>query len=155
MAFGIGVFQFLHDCNIASLMRSAYCLDASFVFTIGRKYQRSAADTVNCTQQIPYYHYLTFDEFLKNMPVGYQLVCVENPENAKSLETFRHPRNAIYLLGSEGQGLPKYVLDRKYPVVKVNSKECLNVSTTGSIVMYDRQSKNIQMKLSRLKNGNY
>ena len=155
MAFGIGVFQFLHDCNIASLMRSAYCLDASFVLTMGRKDQGSAAGRVDCTQQIPYYHYLTFDEFLKNMPVGYQLVCVENPENAKSLETFRHPRNAIYLLGSEGQGLPKYVLDRKYTIIKINSKECLNVSTTGSIVINDRQSKNIQMKKKKKKNGNY
>lgn len=150
MAFGIGILNYLHDCNISSLMRSAYCFGASFVFTIGRKYQRTAADTVNCTEQIPYYHYLTLEDFEKNIPSGYQIVCVENPENAKNLETFCHPRNTIYLLGSEAQGLPKKILDKKWQIVKINTSKCLNVSTAGSIVMYDRQAKLMQKKLGGL-----
>lgn len=150
MAFGIGILNYHHDCNISGLMRSAYCFDASFVFTIGRKYQRTAADTVNCTEQIPYYHYLTLEDFEKNIPSGYQIVCVENPENAKNLETFCHPRNVIYLLGSEAQGLPKKVLDKKWQVVKINTSKCLNVSIAGSIVMYDRQAKLMQKKLGGL-----
>jgi len=152
MSFGIGLYQYLHPVNAGGLMRSAYCLGASFVFTIGRKYRREAADTIHCTEQIPYYHYETLDEFIKNIPVGYQVICVENPEKARNLETFCHPRNAIYLLGSEGNGLPEKVLNKNWPVVKIDSKMCLNVASTGSIIMYDRQAKIAQQKLSGLKN---
>lgn len=150
MAFAIGVMNYVHDCNISALMRSAFCFESSFVFTIGRKYQRSAADTVNCIEQIPYYNYLTLEDFEKHIPSGWQVVCVENPENADNLETFCHPRNVIYLLGSEAQGLPKKVLGKKWRTVKINSQQCLNVSTAGSIVMYDRQAKLIQKKMGGL-----
>jgi tRNA (guanosine-2'-O-)-methyltransferase len=148
MAFGIGILNYLHDCNISGLMRSAYCFNAGFVFTIGKKYKRESADTVNCIEQIPYYHYLTLDDFEKNIPYGYQVICVENPPEAKKIETFCHPKKAIYLLGNEAQGLPKKVINKNWPIVKIESKMCLNVSVAGSIIMYDRQAKIAQQKLS-------
>ena len=52
-----------------------------------------------------------------------------------------HPRRACYLLGAEDFGLKKEALDLCHQVVRIPSKFCLNVSTTGSIVMFDRNSK--------------
>jgi tRNA (guanosine-2'-O-)-methyltransferase len=91
---------------------------------------------------------LNFEQFLLNSPKGYQVVAVENPIDARPLETFCHPRKAIYLLGSEAGGLPKKILDLIPLVVKIDSAECLNVCTAGSIVMYDRNSKIIQKRMS-------
>ena len=59
------------------------------------------------------------------------------------LEEFIHPRNAIYILGSEDHGVPKAVVRGCREVV---SLECVNygsynVAVAGSLVMYDRMVK--------------
>ncbi len=59
------------------------------------------------------------------------------------LSEFVHPRNAIYILGSEDHGVPKSVVRGCREVV---SLECelygsYNVAVAGSIVMYDRMMK--------------
>ena len=85
--------------------------------------------------------YNTFDDFYKNLPKGAMLVGVELNEKAEHLETFKHPRRCVYLLGAEDHGLSKAAIDKSHFLVKFKSTLSLNVSVAGSIVMYDRQSK--------------
>jgi tRNA G18 (ribose-2'-O)-methylase SpoU len=56
------------------------------------------------------------------------------------LSEFDHPRNAIYILGSEDHGVPKNVLRACREVVSLEAQEyaSYNVAVAGSIVMYDR-----------------
>ena len=59
------------------------------------------------------------------------------------LSEFVHPRNAIYILGSEDHGVPTSVVRGCREVI---SLECelygsYNVAVAGSIVMYDRMMK--------------
>lgn len=138
--FGIGIFHPKHDCNIGTLFRSAFAFNASFVFTIGRKYRTQSSDTPKSIQQIPYYHYLTYENFYGNLPKGCRIVCIEISEKARSLPNFVHPEQCIYLLGNEGNGIPEKHLNDKL-VVQIPTQFCLNVSTAGSIVMYDRVAK--------------
>jgi len=88
-------------------------------------------------------NYLEFYEMLLARPVGAILIGVEM--GGAPLATFKHPKQAIYLLGSEDNGLPKCLLNAMNEVVSVESigRPSYNVAVAGSIVMYHRMiSKN-------------
>ena len=137
--FGIGIQNGKTPENRGVLWRSAQNLGASFIFTIGNRYEKQACDTHNAVKSIPYFHYETFDDFFKNLPKGARIVGVELDNKAEDLETFHHPRRCVYLLGAEDHGLSKQAIEKSHFLVKFKSKLSLNVSVAGSIVMYDRQ----------------
>ncbi len=137
--FGIGIQNGKTPENLGVLWRSAQNLGASFIFTIGNRYAKQACDTHNAVKSMPYYHYNTFEEFLKNQPKGTRIVGVELDESAQDLEEFHHPRRCVYLLGAEDHGLTKEAIEKSHFLVKFKSQLSLNVSVAGSIIMYDRQ----------------
>lgn len=141
--FGIGIQNGKTPENLGVLWRSAQNMGASFIFTIGNRYAKQACDTHKAVGAMPYFHYETFDDFFKNLPKGAMLVGVELDKKAEQLETFEHPRRCVYLLGAEDHGLSKTAKEKAHFLVKFKSELSLNVSVAGSIVMYDRQLKNI------------
>ena len=141
--FGIGIQNGKTPENLGVLWRSAQNMGASFIFTIGNRYAKQACDTHKAVGAMPYFHYDTFDDFFKNLPKGAMLVGVELDKKATQLETFEHPRRCVYLLGAEDHGLSKTAKGKAHFLVKFKSELSLNVSVAGSIVMYDRQSKNM------------
>ena len=118
--------------------RTAQNLGASFIFTIGHRYSKQASDTHDAVKAIPYYHYETFEDFIKNLPKGARLVGVELNDKAENLEDFHHPRRCVYLLGAEDNGLTKEAIEKSHFLVKFKSRLSLNVAVAGSIVLYDR-----------------
>jgi len=137
--YGIGIYHPKTSVNIGTLWRSAHIFGASFIFTIGKRYQKQASDTMCSPRHIPLYNYLSFEEFKDNLPYLAQLICVEINQKSKPLRTFKHPHQAVYLLGAEDYGIPEKILIQSI-VIQIESHEsyCLNVSTSGSIIMYDR-----------------
>jgi len=137
--FGIGVYHPKSSVNIGTLWRSAYIFGASFMFTIGRRYTKQASDTMKSYRHIPLFNFDSFDEFKAKLPMDSRLVFVEIDSSASSLETFNHPQQATYVLGAEDSGLPLQLF-KGFSVVTIPSlrQYCLNVSTAGSIIMYDR-----------------
>jgi tRNA G18 (ribose-2'-O)-methylase SpoU len=140
--WGVGVYHPKHGVNVGTLFRSAVCFNAHFAFTVGRRYAKTNADTVNAPGVLPVYHHLTIDDLVAGLPHGCRLVGVELAEGAYSLLNYSHPRQACYLLGAEDHGLPPAVLDRCHEVVQIPfAKHCLNVATAGTVVAYDRLAK--------------
>jgi len=139
--FGIGIQNGKTPQNLGVLWRSAQNMGASFIFTIGNRYAKQACDTHKAIGAMPYFHYENFNDFYKNLPKGAQLVGVELDDTAVSLETFKHPRRCVYLLGAEDHGLSKAAIEKSHFLVKFKSTLSLNVSVAGSIIMYDRQAK--------------
>nr|WP_321231605.1 RNA methyltransferase [uncultured Psychroserpens sp.] len=137
--FGIGIQNGKTPENLGVLWRSAQNLGASFIFTIGNRYAKQSSDTHNAVKSMPYFHYDTFEEFYKNLPKGARIVGVELTEEAQDLETFKHPRRCVYLLGAEDHGLSHKAIEKSHFLIKFKSELSLNVSVAGSIVMYDRQ----------------
>lgn len=137
--FAIGVYYPKTEENIGTLWRSANIYGASYIFTIGRRYKKQSSDTLKTYRHIPLFHYDNYEEFRRNLPHDVQIVCLENNEGAVDLRTFNHPQRAIYLLGSEDNGLPDNILSGRKVICVPSEKDfCLNVSVAGSIVMYDR-----------------
>ena len=139
--FGIGIIQPKTSSNIGTLLRSAYQLGASLVYTIGGRYKASSTDTLNVPARIPLIEVNDWNAFVENSPTSAVWVVIEM--GGTPLSEFHHPRNAIYILGSEDHGVPKNVLRACREVVSLEAAEyaSYNVAVAGSIVMYDRMIK--------------
>jgi len=139
--FGIGIYQPKTGHNIGTLWRTAYILGASYIFIIDGKYKHQTSDTQKTWSKIPFYKYDNFEHFYSSLPHSTQLVGVEMDSKSESISTFAHPMRAAYLLGAEDNGLPQQVIDRCHHLVQLPGKTSLNVSISGSIVIYDRIQK--------------
>lgn len=137
--FEIGVFHNKTATNLGTLMRSAFQLGASGVFTIGRRYQRQSSDTTKSYRHLPVRHFLTFDEYVAALPMDTPIVAVEF--GGKPVEEFTHPERASYLLGAEDSGLPHDVIKRcpRHLSLRAVGQPSYNVAVAGSIVMYQRR----------------
>lgn len=142
--FGIGIFHCKTETNVGTLWRSAAILGADFIFTIGKRYQAQSSDSVKAPRHIPLYHYKDYDDFFQHVPYSCPVIAVELADNSVPLETFVHPERCIYLLGAEDSGIPESILSRCQSTVQLIGDICYNVSTAGSIVMYDRATKALE-----------
>ncbi|KAL7551505.1 hypothetical protein ACHAWF_014698 [Thalassiosira exigua] len=137
--FGIGILHPKTSQNVGTLWRSAYQLGASILYTIGGRYKANSSDTLNVPARIPLIELDDWNSFAEwAAPKAAVWVAVEM--GGTPLAEFEHPRNAIYILGSEDHGVPKSVLRGCREVVSLESEQygSYNVAVAGSIVMYDR-----------------
>lgn len=142
--FGIGVYHPKTIENIGTLWRSAYLFNASFIFTIGRRYNKQASDTVKAYKHIPLWNFKTYAEFKESMPYNSRIVCVELSDKSTPLNITHHHEQAVYLLGAEDYGIPKEVLEGNQVIQITTCKPySMNVAVAGSIVMYDRFIKSL------------
>ena len=137
--FGIGVEGITKAMNAGGLFRAAHAFGASFVFVIGANYARGEAanaDTSDAPGQVPLYEFA--DAASLRLPRDCRLVGVEFVEEATALPSFRHPRNAAYVLGRERGSLSPELVALCDDIVKIPTRFCLNLAVAGAIVRYDR-----------------
>lgn len=137
--FGIGIENMKTPNNLGTLWRSAINLGADFIFVIGKRYKHQCSDTVKAFRHIPLFEYETIDDLV--IPHDCKLVGVEILPISQDLRTYKHPERAIYLLGAEDHGLSSRALQKCHDIVQFESNFCMNVSCAGSILMWDRKSK--------------
>lgn len=138
---GIGIERPKTEANLGTLYRSAVALGADFIFTIGHRYRREPTDTIGAPGHLPVFAYSDLTDFNSHRPFGAPLIGVELVADARPLEGFAHPRQAVYLLGPEDGSLSRAALDLCQFVVSFDSRYCLNVASAGSVVLYDRHVK--------------
>jgi tRNA G18 (ribose-2'-O)-methylase SpoU len=139
--FGVAVYHPKIEVNIGSLWRSASAFGASYLATIGRRYQtRQAGDTTDATAHIPLLHFQTMDDLLDHLPRGCPLVGVELDPRATELSSYHHRDRALYLFGAEDRGLPSFVLDQCHDLVQIPTKTpwSINLACAGSVVLGHR-----------------
>lgn len=140
--WGIGVYHPKKEHNFGTILRNAYAFGASFVYTIGPRFRRQAADTARAWRHVPVFRYETVDDLVSHLPYGCSLVGVELLEEAVYLPRFSHPERVCYLLGAEDYGLPREVISRCEHTIRIpGAAYCLNLATAATIIMYDRISK--------------
>jgi tRNA G18 (ribose-2'-O)-methylase SpoU len=137
--FGIGVEGISKAVNVGTLFRTAHAFDAAFVFTLRAQYNRREgghSDTSDTPRSVPTYHFSDLESF--RLPLGCRLIGIEITEDAIELPTFRHPRQAAYILGAEREGLSKDVQSLCDYIVKIPMRFSVNLGVAGALVMYDR-----------------
>ena len=137
--FAIGVQSISKAHNVGNLLRTSHAFGASYFFTLGATYKKKdlrESDTSGAVTNIPVHEFESIDEF--KIPVGAKLVGVELTPDAVDLPSFRHPRQAIYILGPEGGNLSPEIIAKCDYTVKIPMRFCVNVGVAGALVMYDR-----------------
>jgi tRNA(Leu) C34 or U34 (ribose-2'-O)-methylase TrmL len=138
--FGIGIYHPKTTENVGALWRSAHNFGADFIFTVGARYHKQPSDTTKASRHVPLYHYANMEDLKSHMPQGAELVFVEQAEGSANLSGFKHPEAAVYVLGAQDYGVPEHEM-RGYRTIAIATPLCLDVAVAGSIVLYDRQSK--------------
>jgi len=136
--FGIGIEEGKYDVNYGTIFRTAQIMGADFCFIIGDKCKKMATDTMHSYNNMPVFHYKDSQDFLDHLPIGVKLISIEMGEDAIELSDFKHPKNAVYVLGNEKEGVSKEIIDKSYAVVKLKGENSMNVAVAGSIIIYDR-----------------
>ena len=137
--FAIGVEQISKAGNLGNLMRSAHSFGASYFFTIAPELdfkEVRRTDTSGGVESLPYFEYDSFDDFMT--PAKCEIVAIELTPDSVELPSFRHPKSAIYVLGSEMGNVSDDMMGIADHVIKIPMKFCVNVGVAGAIVMYDR-----------------
>ena len=137
--FGIGIHGGKNEANQGTLWRSAWQLGAAFTFTVGARFEKTSADTTKTWTTIPAYAYPDWSVFAAAQPYCAAWVAVEM--GGTPLEDFTHPDRAVYVLGSEDNGLPTSVLRAcahhvSLPVAEEGRTASFNVAVTGSMIRY-------------------
>ena len=81
---------------------------AAFIFSVGARFEKSSADTTKAWTSLPAYEYSDWNAFAASQPYSAAWVAVEM--GGVPLEEFEHPDRAVYVLGSEDNGLPSSIL---------------------------------------------
>lgn len=139
--FGIGCLNMKTSMNYGTLFRTAQVFEADFIFLIGCRFKVQASDTMKSWRHIPTFVYKDFEDFNNHRPFDCKLVGIELIPTATPIKDFKHPKQACYLLGAEDNGLTKESLSKCQEIIFLPGERSLNVSVAGSIVLYDRISK--------------
>lgn len=137
--FAIGVQGLSKAQNAGTLFRTAHAFGASFVFTVAESYDKkklNQTDTSNALRNLPYYQFDGVKDF--RLPQDCKLVGIELIDEAVALPSFRHPRQAAYILGPERNSLDPEIVALCDHVVQIPMNFCVNVGIAGALVMYDR-----------------
>jgi tRNA(Leu) C34 or U34 (ribose-2'-O)-methylase TrmL len=138
---GIGIYRPKTWENVGTLIRSAKMFGADFVFTIGNRYHKQASD-VKLSTKIPVFYFETLEDFYISMPPVEKYIGIDLCSKSKKLQEFKHPKQGIYMLGSEDNGLPKEIIENdRFRFVEIEGNSSLNVAVAGSIILYDRSIK--------------
>ena len=137
--FGIGVERVSKAMNAGAVMRTGHAFGADFSFFIGGPLSAGEiklSDTSKTENSLPTYFFETPSDLI--LPKGCKLVGIEITKEAELLPSFRHPRLAAYVLGSERLGLSNETIKLCDYIVKVPTKFSLNLALAGGLVLYDR-----------------
>lgn len=137
--FGMGVEGITKPMNVGNLLRSSHAFGASFFFTVSPVVDirsMKVSDTSGAFDSIPFYNFEKPEDIL--LPHKTSIVGVEFLEDAIELPSFRHPKQAVYVLGPEKGNLSEAMLNRCDFVIKIPMKFCVNVGVAGALIMYDR-----------------
>ena len=131
--------------NVGSVLRAGVCLGADEIFYTGVRYDRAQRFNTNTTSSeltTPLTHVTSITEAAKLANPDVKTVCVELVENATPLPDFIHPPQALYIFGPEDYNLSQDTIDESDYVVFIPVQQCLNLSATVNILLYDRMIKN-------------
>jgi len=136
---GIGIYNVKRTYNFGAVIRAARVFGADFVFSVGTRNPQEQS-SIGAELTVPLFHFKTVEEFVGAIPVNAKLVCVELTPGAFAIQSYQHPKRAVYLLGPEDGTIPDSIL-RMHDKVILPGAYPLNVAMAATVVLYDRVMK--------------
>ncbi|MDF1583597.1 MAG: TrmH family RNA methyltransferase [Methyloprofundus sp.] len=134
--------------NVGSVMRAAGNYRVDSVFFTGERYLRALefqTQAVNTRRQIGRNVPIAkVASLINEAPDNMKIVCIEFAENAISLPEYQHPKQALYIFGSEDGTISQDIINKADAVVYVPTVGCMNLAATVNVVLYDRLAKSAQ-----------
>ncbi|MAG26489.1 hypothetical protein CMI47_13160 [Candidatus Pacearchaeota archaeon] len=135
---------FMHDGNIAYLIRAAACFGAKSMFVIGRLPPRKVLNPLSGStyDYVDIIQFANPNKFLKHMRnLSIKLVCAEITEDAVPLANYKFDFSTpiCIVTGHEECGVPTDLLINS-DVVKIDTSGigyCLNTAQTANIMLYE------------------
>ena len=137
--FGIGMQGISKEGNAGAIMRTAHAFGASYMCTVGSPldlYHLKWTDTSKTFLHCPLFQYNRFDDII--LPEKTTVIGVELTSESVNLPSFKHPLQALYMLGPEMGSLSLDIQQQCEFIVKIPTQYCVNVSVAAAIIMYDR-----------------
>jgi tRNA G18 (ribose-2'-O)-methylase SpoU len=141
--FGIVVERGKTWENMGGIIRSAGCFGARFVAVVGARYSKQRTDTMCHHKQFPVFSFPDWETYRNCCPFDWIPFAVEIKDGVSiRLDSFIHPKNAVYFIGPEDGSLSNQAVEMCKAVIKIPAG-CLNQHVAASIIMYDRISKEL------------
>jgi len=154
----IAILHLQNEVNIGGIIRTANAAALNEVIIIGRKKWNKSSAT-GAQKFTPVRRIKTLDEFIEYCKTkNYNIISIEIDERAKNIFDYNYPENTILLIGNEGSGLPKKILDISKDIICIpqyGNMECLNAATSADIVIYDWIRKNSKLKPRPINNSKF
>jgi len=145
----IAVMNLENETNVGGLIRTANAAALKEVVIVGRKKWNKGAAT-GAHSNIKVVRIRTSDEFVDYCKQNnYNIISVEIGKNSKNIFDYEYPENPMLIIGNEGTGVPKKILDNSVAEVYIpqyGHVECLNAAVSGSIAIYDWIRKNCKLE---------
>jgi tRNA(Leu) C34 or U34 (ribose-2'-O)-methylase TrmL len=111
------------------------------VAACGSRYKDHPTDTPKAYRSLPF---LKVDDLKSVIPHDCVPVAIDLVEGATPLHKYVHPSRAFYIFGPEDGTLGKDVTDWCRDTIYIPTRECMNLSATVNVVLYDRMAKRIK-----------
>ena len=131
--------------NVGAMFRTADAAAIESLYLIGitphPPHGQVEKTSLGATNYIEWKHMETFQSAAEELESdGYELVALENTEDAQDLWEFQWPERSALIAGSETDGLSEETLARckwKLNVPMFGYKRSLNVTTAVGLALYD------------------
>lgn len=116
--------------------------DSNNIFTKMGKRSTLIGDPTSCFKNCPIT--LVGEEgSVFKIPLGWKMIAVElvKDRESENLLEFSHLNGKyglFYVFGPENGSLPKTVLDQSHYILKIPTRNCINLAVSVGIVLYDR-----------------
>ncbi len=144
----------LHDIrsvfNVGALFRTADAVGITKIILSGYsptpidRFGRARADFAKCSlgaeKTVPWEYVKTPTTYLKKLKTqGFHIIGVEQDRSSVDYKKIKKTGKVVFVLGTETTGISKTLLKQCDTIVEIpmkGSKESLNVSVAGGIVLY-------------------
>lgn len=126
------------DFNFGTVIRNANGFNLKTVYYFGKK-RWDRRSSLGCHHYVELKYLSTIEE-VASLKQEYKFVVAENTKDAVSLPNYSWSKNSLIVIGEEGGGVCKEVLDLADDVVKIpmtGSVRSFNAGSAACVVMYD------------------
>lgn len=107
----------------------------------GRPQKEIAKVALGAEQTIPWEYFETFQEAAEAArDGGYEIVAVEQTDDAKDYKKFEISKNTAFVFGNEVEGLSGEILEQCDQCIEITmhgEKNSLNVSVTAGVILFN------------------